>query len=97
METPVQLVTLRVEATGGMPVPVMPWLASMLPPMPNETRPVHFLSRTVDAPVTAREKLGAGTTLDGPAIVTQLDATTLVPAGWHLDVHKSGSMLLTRR
>jgi len=30
--------------------------------------------------------LRAGAELDGPAIVEQLDSTTLVPPGWHAEV-----------
>ncbi len=41
-----------------------------------------------------RAALGAGDRLAGPAIVTQLDATTLVARGWHADVLGSGALLL---
>jgi N-methylhydantoinase A len=34
--------------------------------------------------------------VSGPALVTQLDTTTLLPPGWTLDVHASGALLLTR-
>ena len=35
-------------------------------------------------------------TLDGPAIVTQLDTTVTVPPGWRAEPLESGSLLLTR-
>lgn len=96
MEAPVELVTLRVEATGRMPAQVMPRIAPAPMPEPEEVRTVHFAAGTMRVPVLARDKLGAGTAFDGPAIVTQLDATTLIPHGWHAEVHVSGSMILRR-
>ena len=59
------------------------------------------LSKTItepqrDVPVLDRMKLGAGSRFEGPAVVTQLDATTLVAPGWSACVHASGAMLLQR-
>jgi N-methylhydantoinase A len=97
MDTPVELVTLRVEATGRMPVLAARLLDRLPPPAVVEERPVHFVSGTVTTPVFARDELGAGAAFGGPAIITQLDATTLVPPGWHVEVHATGSMLLRRQ
>ena len=96
MEATVELVTLRVEATGSVRAPMLPYLEPMPPPEPRETRVVHFASGSMTVPVLARETLGAGTCFDGPTIISQLDATTLAPAGWRVEVHPSGSMLLRR-
>jgi N-methylhydantoinase A len=90
-----EIVTLRVEATGVMPRPPL----AVLPPgagaVPQSSRPVHFAGGTVEVPVYDRDTLGAGDRFDGPAIVTQLDATTVVPQGWSGLVHGSGAILLT--
>jgi N-methylhydantoinase A len=96
MDAVVELVTLRVEATGRVHATTIPRLEAKPTPEPRETRIVHFASGSVTVPVLARETLGSGTCLDGPVIVTQLDATTLVPAGWRVEVHAAGSMLLRR-
>lgn len=96
MEAAIELVTLRVEATGRVQAPAMPHLDSMPMPDPKATRIVHFVSGSVTIPVLEREALGAGTCFDGPAIVSQLDATTLVPPGWSVEVQVAGSMLLRR-
>ena len=52
------------------------------------TRRVHFDSSgaAVDTPVYVRADLPAGARLDGPAIIDQLDSTTLVPPGWRAEV-----------
>jgi N-methylhydantoinase A len=96
MDSAVELVTLRVEATGRMPIPLLPQLNAGPMPQPDEIRPVHFRQGTIDTPIFARERLGAGTQFAGPAIITQLDATTLVPPGWNVTVHCSAALLLTR-
>ncbi len=44
-----------------------------------------------------REGLCSGDRIVGPAILTQLDATTVVPSDWQLEVLGSRDILLTRR
>ena len=50
----------------------------------------------VSAGIYDRAALGVGDRIAGPAVVTQLDATTLVPPGWTAEVAASGALLLTR-
>jgi N-methylhydantoinase A len=42
-----------------------------------------------------RAALGAGDAIAGPAIIAQLDATTLVLPGWTGTVHSTGAILLS--
>ena len=58
------------------------------------TQPVFFHSGLRDCPVYDRDKLGAGAELTGPAIVTQLDATTLVGLGHMARIDEVGSMVI---
>jgi N-methylhydantoinase A len=51
-------------------------------------------SGAVEAPFYDRAKLGAGALLEGPAIVKQLDATTLLLPGQTANVHKFGSLIV---
>ncbi len=96
MEAPVELVTVRVEATGKVYAPAIPQLAPAPMPTPIETRLVHFAGGSKETAVLARDGLGAGLVFDGPAIISQLDATTLIPPGWRVEIHAAGSMLLRR-
>jgi N-methylhydantoinase A len=50
----------------------------------------------VSATVYERERLGAGATLAGPAIVEQYDTTTWIPAGWTGAVDALANLLLER-
>ena len=44
----------------------------------------------------ARDDLGVGAEVAGPAVIHQMDATTLVPPGWHLSVADDTSLSLER-
>ncbi len=47
-----------------------------------------------DAVILRREKLGAGTRVDGPAIVQEMDSTTLILPGHHATVDDIGNLLI---
>ena len=93
----VEIVTLRVEAAGALPTP-----AASLPQGGEAATAItgHQVIRLptgpVQAPIIDRALLGPGATFAGPAIVTQLDATTLVAPGWQARMDASGALLLTR-
>jgi N-methylhydantoinase A len=55
---------------------------------------VHVAGGAVDARVYDRAKLRAGDVVTGPAIVTEMDSTTLVLPGHAATVHRSGSLLI---
>jgi N-methylhydantoinase A len=95
LDAAIELVTLRVEATGRMPAPPRPALAKGSGAKPTGRSKVHFASGPTEVPVFDRASLGVGDRLTGPAIVSQLDATTLVSPGWLGEVHPSGTMILT--
>lgn len=85
--------TLRVEASARLPAPV----ATRAPPggaAQAGTQHVHFADGVRDVPLLAREHLGTQARIAGPAIITQLDATTLVLPGQQARVHPSGALLI---
>ncbi|WP_416759281.1 hydantoinase B/oxoprolinase family protein [Roseateles sp. So40a] len=49
-----------------------------------------------DAELHHRESLRPGARIDGPAIVAERNATTVVDAGWRAELQSSGDLLLTR-
>ncbi len=59
-----------------------------------ETHPIHLSGRSVPANVYDRAKLRAGDVVTGPAIVIEMDSTTLVLPGHAATVHPSGSLLI---
>ena len=76
LDSPIELVTLRIEATGRMPAPQRPVLRAGTGSKPQGRHTVHFASGTTEVPLFDRATFGAGDRLEGPAIITQLDATT---------------------
>jgi N-methylhydantoinase A len=91
-----ELVTLRLEARGRLPAAPGVRLAPGNGAVPVGRHRVHLRDGDLDAPLFERAGLGVGDAFDGPAIVMQFDATTLVPPGWHARMHESGVLLLTR-
>jgi N-methylhydantoinase A len=99
-DEPVQLVTLRVEASGAVPA---------VQPAVGEERRADARSGThrrvylseaggwCDCPVYERGELGGGAAFEGPAIVEQMDATTLVLPGQRATVDRHGQLLIEEK
>jgi N-methylhydantoinase A len=61
-------------------------------------RAVNFdAGKAVKTTVYDRDQLTPGMAFDGPAIVEQFDATTVVPHGWHVAVDRHGNLILERQ
>jgi N-methylhydantoinase A len=95
-DTPVELVTLRVIATGQLPQPTLREL-----PKGGSVDDAIVGRQEVDVdeqrrlcPVYDRAKLGAGAVLRGPAIVRQLDSTTVLFPDQVAEVDKYGSLVV---
>ena len=56
---------------------------------------VVFREGELDTPLYDRDLLSAGDRITGPALVVQLDTTTVVPPGWQGGVDAYGNLLLT--
>ncbi|CAN5439787.1 hypothetical protein BH10PSE6_BH10PSE6_24830 [soil metagenome] len=82
----VQIVTLRLEAVGTVRKAALrahPEVGPDAAGAIGDRRPVWFPEARgfVDTPIYARDALQPGHRFAGPAIVEQMDATTLVPPG----------------
>ena len=56
---------------------------------------VVFREGKLETPLYDRDLLGTGNRIDGPALVVQLDTTTVVPPGWQGEIDAYGNLLLT--
>ncbi|MEL6996836.1 MAG: hydantoinase/oxoprolinase family protein [Pseudomonadota bacterium] len=94
---PVEIVNLRVEATGQTGRITLPEIASApsRTPEPVGTRPAALSAQLAPVPVFRREALLAGHVIDGPAIVDQLDCTSVILPGQHATTDRLGNMLIT--
>ena len=66
------------------------------PPPTPERRSVVFGGTEVDTPFHRREDLTAGSTVDGPAVVLEETATTVIEPGWRASVNDVGDLILDR-
>ncbi|MQA85812.1 MAG: hydantoinase/oxoprolinase family protein [Streptosporangiales bacterium] len=80
-DTPVEIFQLGLRAIGVTPKPSFAPhpLDGQRTPTPIDQRPVVFDEEPVSTPVYDRAGLAAGTRLVGPAVIEQLDATTVIP------------------
>lgn len=96
-DDPVEAVNLRMTARGelpSLPVPPVPEGASSSPE-PVERRPVWFeAEEAVETPVYRRTDLAPGCRIEGPAVIDQFDATSLVYPGDVVRVDDSLSLIL---
>jgi N-methylhydantoinase A len=95
-DTPVEIVTLRVDARGVFPSPAMLELpaAAPLEQARTGTQALFLETGRAEAAIYARERLGAGARISGPAILTQLDATTLLLPGQAATVDRLGNLIV---
>jgi N-methylhydantoinase A len=87
---------LRAHITGVMPktrVVAVQDEASVREPT---VRPIRLSGTVMEARIVGRTALADGCALDGPAIVNQMDTTTLIPPGWRARIVRSGALVLER-
>lgn len=95
-ETPVELVTLHVTATAALVRPATPSALRRrrTPPTPVGYQRLIVGGRTYRAPIYKRDALALGSHIEGPAIIKQLDTTTVLFSGQRATLHPSGSLII---
>jgi N-methylhydantoinase A len=97
-EEPVEIVSYRLRGIGRVPPVKLPSYRPQglaLKDALRETRKAHFGGVTLDCPVYQRDRLDVGHRFDGPAIIDQLDATTVVPPGHSARVDEFKNILIS--
>ena len=84
-----------VPATASAPAPEQPGIGdgdsgSAGP----DLRTVRFAAERRETRILRRESLGPGSTLEGPAVIEQLDTTTVLPPEFRADVDHAGNLLI---
>ncbi len=90
----IEAVTLRLRATLAQGSPALKRSETGEQSNKKERASVIFTGRAIAAPVLTREHLKAGFTSSGPLIIAEYTATTVVPPGWKVSVHRSGTLVL---
>ncbi|MFQ5897771.1 MAG: hydantoinase/oxoprolinase family protein [Candidatus Methylomirabilia bacterium] len=95
----VEVVNVRLTAYGLVPKAGLPTYESETETLAEariEQRPVYFRDGFILTPVYQREHLPVGATFDGPAIVEEFGATTVLFPGWRAALDRFGIMQLER-
>ncbi len=99
LDQPVEIVTLRVTAFGHLDSVSMAPLSRDLG-APSEAlmgrRPVYFddAGGFVPCDIFDRAKLGPGSTMDGPAILENVDSTVVIDPGWQARIDDYGNCIM---
>ncbi len=99
---PVEVVNARLTAIGVVEKPALAGAGSRASDPPGEAqvgdRPVYFEGYGWQpTPVYWRPFLSPYGALEGPAIVEQYDATTVIPPGWTATLDEAGNLRLRRK
>ncbi len=98
-EEPVEIVSYRLRGIGRVPPVHLPKFERQGIPVRDALRQIRkarFNGITLDCPVYQRDLLDVGAAFTGPAIVDQLDATTVIPPGQTARVDDFKNILITR-
>ncbi|MCB1387620.1 MAG: hydantoinase/oxoprolinase family protein [Rhodobacteraceae bacterium] len=85
---------LRVHVTGIVPKPASIRLAPTDEPATLAPRKIRLGGEIMTAPVYFRDSLTEP--VEGPAIIEQLDTTTLVPPGWRATIAPGDNLILSK-
>jgi N-methylhydantoinase A len=95
-DMPVEIVTLRVDAIGVLPPVAQQELATAGPASAAivGVQCIALPGGAQQVPVYDRARLGAGARIEGPAVITQLDTTSLLLPGQIAEVHRFGALIV---
>ncbi|MFE6163265.1 hydantoinase B/oxoprolinase family protein [Streptomyces sp. NPDC056486] len=96
LDRPVVVEALSVEATGLTEQPDLSALAGDTRRGAPETVRLHTGGTWRDVPLHRREELPPGESVDGPAIITEASATTVVDEGWRAAMTSEGHLVMER-
>jgi N-methylhydantoinase A len=94
-DRPVEIVTARLTARADRPSPPLEAAPTVTPQAPR-FRPVWFATTGfVETPIYQRDAISRIDRIRGPAIIEQMDTTTVVPPGWVATIDTSANLVLT--
>ncbi len=96
---PIEIVNLRVKAIGRTDKPVFHPEPEQGPDVGAALLRVASVifagEQALPTPIYERTRLQPGNRLAGPAVVVQMDATTVIPPGWHAKVDGYHNLVVT--
>ncbi|MFM7569192.1 MAG: hydantoinase/oxoprolinase family protein [Betaproteobacteria bacterium] len=94
----VEIVNFRITAVGVVDRPALGLQAAAQSGLglPPRTREVYFGGGFVNTPIVLREALALNDTVEGPAVIEEAGATSVMPPGWRARVIGHGELMLER-
>lgn len=96
----IELVHLRLSSFGVVKKPLFPTYESKgksIVEAQKDERQVYFQGHFLKTPIYERDLLPCQEILNGPAIIEESGATSVVPPGWMVRIDSYGNLLLNRR
>jgi N-methylhydantoinase A len=93
---PVETVAVRLTASGTNEWPMAAGAPEPAASPTGVTRPVVFDGSAHDTAIVHRREIGPDTVVEGPAIVEEPTATTVVPPGWRVALGPANALVITR-
>ena len=87
----IEIVNVRLVSTGEVDKPAVDFTPRATGNPVIERRPAWF-GEWREVEVLDRERLPAGSRIEGPAIVEEAGGTTVAPPGWTIEVHPGGAL-----
>ena len=94
LSEPIEIVNLRLACLGLIKRPQLPELNNGLIPQPKEIRSVFMRDDWCETPIFDRAQINRNNVIEGPAIIEQLDSTTLILPEWAGTIDRYGNIIL---
>jgi N-methylhydantoinase A len=95
-ERGIEIVTARLTARVGRPMPPPERPAEIAQQAPSSRRVWFAAKGFVETPIYQRDAISSASRIAGPAVIEQMDTTTIVPPGWNATVDRMANLLLSR-
>jgi N-methylhydantoinase A len=92
----IEIVTARLTARLARPKPHPEALPEVTRPAPASRRVWFATTGFVETPIYQRDAIPSASRIEGPAVIEQMDTTTIVPPGWSVTVDRMANLLLSR-
>ena len=96
-EAPIEFTIARTTGLGDLGRAAPSPLSARTTERPVEVRPVQFAGEILATPLIRRDQLAPVSEIDGPVVISEPTATTVIPPGWHLEVDDYGILSALRR
>lgn len=96
LAAPVEFVNLRIAAYGALKKYKNAAAATIQESPILGERQITFDGKTVSTDIVARDRLSSSYAAEGPLVIEEQSATTIVPPNWRISIDAMGSIILSK-